>query len=101
MERLTSVKKAVIRTPFPSPPLPATPFPWVRQVTVTYRGLNVNENETVEPFFMFRRVTAMSLGIGIQLLGNIVKLMGHKVKGETICILALLTIPKRIQIMRA
>ena len=42
----------------------------------------------------------MSLGIGIQLLGNIVKLMRHKVKGETICILALLTIPKRIQIMR-
>ena len=42
----------------------------------------------------------MSLGVGIQLLGNIVKLMRHKVKGEIICILALLTIPKRIQIMR-
>ena len=42
----------------------------------------------------------MSRGVGIQLLGNIVKLMRHKVKGEIICILALLTIPKRIQIMR-
>ena len=42
----------------------------------------------------------MSLGVGTQLLGNIVKLMRHKVKGEIICILALLTIPKRIQIMR-
>ena len=49
---------------------------------------------------MLRRVTAMSLGVGTQLLGNIVKLMRHKVKGEIICILALLTIPKRIQIMR-
>ena len=37
----------------------------------------------------------MSLGVGIQLLGNIVKLMRHKVKGEIICILALLTIPKK------
>ena len=42
----------------------------------------------------------MSLGVGTQLLGNIVKLMRHKVKGEIICILALLTIPKKIQIMR-
>ena len=49
---------------------------------------------------MFRRVTAMSLGVGTQLLGNIVKLMRHKVKWKIICILALLTIPKRIQIMR-
>ena len=28
----------------------------------------------------------MSLGVRIQLLGNIVKLMRHKVKGEIICI---------------
>ena len=42
----------------------------------------------------------MSLGGRTQLLGNIVKLMRHKVKGEIVCILALLTIPKRIQIMR-
>ena len=42
----------------------------------------------------------MSLGVGTQLLGNIVKLMRHKVKGEIICILALITIPKRIHIMR-
>ena len=42
----------------------------------------------------------MSLGVGIQSLGNIVKLMRHKIKGEIICILALLIIPKTIQIMR-
>ena len=44
---------------------------------------------------MFRRVTAISLGVGTQLLGNIVKLMRDKVKEEIICILALLTIPKK------
>ena len=49
---------------------------------------------------MFRRVTAVSLGVETQLLGNIVKLLRHKVKGEIICILALPTIPKRIQIMQ-
>ena len=42
----------------------------------------------------------MLLGVGTQLLGNIVKLMRPKIKGEIISILALLTIPKRIQIMR-
>ena len=42
----------------------------------------------------------MSLGVATQLLGNIIKLMRHKVRGEIICILALLTIPTRIQIMR-
>ena len=38
----------------------------------------------------------MSHGVGIQLLGNIVTLMRHKVKKEIICILALLTIPKKL-----
>ena len=42
----------------------------------------------------------MSLGVVTQPLGNIVKLIQHKVKGEIICILALLNIPKRIQVMR-
>ena len=42
----------------------------------------------------------MSLRVGTQLLGNIVKLMRHKVKAEIICLLALLTILKRIHIMR-